>query len=217
MKLAVEGIIVIVHGRDRALAVRVTDEIVASGGRTHVVVGDLTRDDDLERLAGDAVALAGPIDILVNNAGGSGGKSESWEQSRPEAWASSYDRNVLAAIRVTTRLLPAMRSARWGRVVNISSVAATMPPATGADYAACKAAVNAMTTSLAKAVAADGVTVNAVSPGTIHSAALDAAFRRVAAQRAVTDPGAPWSEVERVALPVFAQTAWTRVTAGGNR
>jgi NAD(P)-dependent dehydrogenase (short-subunit alcohol dehydrogenase family) len=162
-------------------------------------------------LIDDAGALSGRIDIVVNNAGGSGGTNESWEQSRPESWASAYDRNVLAAVRVTTRLLSAMREARWGRVINISSLAAMMPPATHADYSACKAAVNAMTASMAKAVAGDGVTVNAVSPGTIHSAALDTAFRRAAAERGITDPAAPWAEVERVALPLFAQVPLGRV------
>lgn len=210
-KLAVEGAIVIVHGRDRALAMRVADDIVANGGQAHVVIGDLTKDEDVERLIADAEAFAGPIDIVVNNAGGSGSTTESWEQSRPESWASAYDRNVLAAVRVTTRLLPSMRVARWGRVINISSLAATMPPATRADYSACKAAVNAMTGSMAKAVAGDGVTVNAVSPGTIHSAALDTAFRRAAAEREVADPAAPWADVERVALPVFAQVPLGRV------
>jgi 3-oxoacyl-[acyl-carrier protein] reductase len=210
-KLAAEGAIVIVHGRDRALAMRVADDIVANGGQAHVVIGDLTNDEDVERLIGDAEAFSGSIDIVVNNAGGSGGTTESWEQSRPESWASAYDRNVLAAVRVTTRLLPAMRVARWGRVINISSLAATMPPANRADYSACKAAVNAMTGSMAKAVAGEGVTVNAVSPGTIHTAALDMAFRRAAAERGVTDPAAQWSDVERVALPVFAQVPLGRV------
>ena len=210
-KLAAEGAIVIVHGRDRTLAMQVAHDIVANGGRAHAVIGDLTKDEDVERLIGDAEAFSGSIDIVVNNAGGSGGTNESWEQSSLESWASAYDRNVLAAVRVTTRLLPAMRVARWGRVINISSLDATMPPASRADYSACKAAVNAMTVSMAKAVAGDGVTVNAVSPGTIHSAVLDAAFRRAAAERGVTDPAAEWAEVERVALPVFAQVPLGRV------
>jgi NAD(P)-dependent dehydrogenase (short-subunit alcohol dehydrogenase family) len=86
-----------------------------------------------------------------------------------------------------------------------------MPPASRADYSACKAALNALTASMAKAVASDGVTVNAVSPGTIHSAALDTAFRRVAVERGLAEPDAPWNEVERVALPIFAQVPLGRV------
>jgi NAD(P)-dependent dehydrogenase (short-subunit alcohol dehydrogenase family) len=73
-----------------------------------------------------------------------------------------------------------MRASGWGRIINISSLAALMPPAKRPDYAAAKAAMIAMTASLAKAVASDGITANTVSPGTIHSDSLDDAFRKVA-------------------------------------
>ncbi|WP_431257329.1 SDR family NAD(P)-dependent oxidoreductase [Roseateles chitinivorans] len=210
-RLAREGVIVIVHGRDRLLAAKVVDEVVGGGGRAHAVVGDLTRDEDVQRLVDDAEQFAGAMDIVINNAGGSGGSNESWEQSRPESWMAAYDRNVLSAVRVTKRLLPGMREARWGRVINLSSLAATMSPAARADYSASKAAINALTASMAKAVAGDGVTVNAVSPGTIHSAALDTAFRQAAAERGLAEPEAPWPDVERVALPIFAQVPVGRV------
>lgn len=205
-----EGATVVVHGRERAPAEQVAHEIMAMGGRAHVVLGDLTQDDAVAALVDEAQRLAGPIAILVNNAGGSGGIKEDWTTTQTATWTAAYDRNVLAALRVTTRVLPAMRAARWGRVINISSLAATMPPATGPDYAACKAAINAMTASLAKAVAAEGVTVNAISPGTIHSAALDGAFRRAAAGQGVAQD-APWAEIERAALPLFAQVPMGRV------
>jgi NAD(P)-dependent dehydrogenase (short-subunit alcohol dehydrogenase family) len=210
-KLALEKAIVIVHGRDKALAEKVANDIIAKGGRAHVVLGDLTDDGEVRRLVEEAGQLAGPIDILVNNAGGSGEVKESWATTRAASWASTYDRNVLAALRVTTLLLPKMQQAKWGRVINISSLAATMPPASGPDYSACKAALNAMTASMAKAVAADGITVNAVSPGTIHSATLDTRFREVAAERGLADKDAPWEEIERAVLPMFAQVPLGRV------
>ncbi|MFA6154202.1 SDR family NAD(P)-dependent oxidoreductase [Mesorhizobium sp.] len=209
-KLAAERTVVVVHGRDRAQAARVADTILASGGRAHVVVGDLTHDDEVERLVEEAQALAGPIDILVNNAGGSGGTRQTWETAQPTTWGAAYDRNVLAALRVTTRLLPGMREAGWGRVINISSLAATMPPPSGPDYSACKAAINAMTASLSKAMASDGVTVNAVSPGTVHSETLDARFREVATEHGL-DKDAPWAEIERVVLPLFVDVPVGRV------
>jgi 3-oxoacyl-[acyl-carrier protein] reductase len=210
-KLALEKAIVIVHGRDRAQTEKVASDIVARGGRAYAVLGDLTRDDEVRRLIDEAEMLAGPIDILVNNAGGSLGSKENWTNTEAASWTSAYDRNVLAALRVSTRLLPAMRLAGWGRVINISSVAATMPPPSAPDYSACKAALNAMTVSMAKAVAADGVTVNVVSPGTIHSAALDTRFREVAAERGVANIDAPWEEIERAVLPMFAQVPLGRV------
>ena len=124
--------------------------------------------------------------------------------------ASGYDRNVLAAVRVTSRLLPSMRAAKWGRIVNISSMAALMAPANRPDYGAAKAAMIAMTASLAKEVALDGITANTVSPGTIRSLKLDEGFRKVAvAQGLMSD--APWTEIEQKVLPMFAQVPMGRV------
>lgn len=124
--------------------------------------------------------------------------------------ASGYDRNVLAAVRVTSRLLPSMRAAKWGRIVNISSMAALMAPANRPDYGAAKAAMIAMTASLAKEVALDGITANTVSPGTIRSLKLDEGFRKVAAAQGLTSD-APWTEIEQKVLPMFAQVPMGRV------
>lgn len=117
---------------------------------------------------------------------------------------------VPAAVRVTTAFLPQMRATGWGRTINISSLVGLMPPAQKLDYSAAKAAMLVMTASMAKAVAAEGITVNPVSPGTIHSAKLDEKFREVAAQRGVPID-AVWKEVELVVLPLFAQVPVGRI------
>jgi 3-oxoacyl-[acyl-carrier protein] reductase len=208
--LAREGTRVVVHGRDRAQTERVVNSITANGGCAYAVLGDLTVDDAVERLVAEAEECVGTIDILVNNAGGSGPKND-WGTTATAGWASTYDRNVLAAVRVSTRLLPRMRQARWGRVINISSGAATMPPATEPDYSAAKAAMNALTASMAKAVAAEGITVNAISPGTIKSAKLEGGFRAVAAARGIAAENAPWEEIQRSVLPLFADVPLGRV------
>ncbi|MFJ5486122.1 SDR family NAD(P)-dependent oxidoreductase [Hansschlegelia beijingensis] len=208
--LAREGAVVVVHGRDAAQTRRAAENIVEGGGRAHAVLGDLTEEMAVESVVREAENLAGPIGILVNNAGGSSPGREDWSNTRSDSWASTFDRNVLAALRVTTRLLPRMRQAHWGRVINISSLAATIAPPNAPDYSASKAAINAMTASMAKAVAADGVTVNAVSPGPIHSTTLDVRFRE-AAEGLGVDSDAPWEEVERTVLPLFAQVPIGRV------
>lgn len=207
--LAREGAIAIVHGRNKMVTEEVAHGIVAEGGRAYPVFGDLTKDDEVQRLVGHAQAFGGPVEILVNNAGGSG-EPKDWSTTEPETWASTYDRNVLAALRVTSRLLPGMRASGWGRIVNISSMAALMPPAGRPDYGAAKAAMLALTASLAKAVASDGITVNTVSPGTIHSGRLDESFRKVAAERGLASD-APWAEIERKVLPMFADIPMGRV------
>jgi 3-oxoacyl-[acyl-carrier protein] reductase len=85
-----------------------------------------------------------------------------------------------------------------------------MPPAKRPDYSAAKAAMIAMTASLAKAVAADGITANTISPGTIHSVSLDAAFRKAAVSQGM-ELNATWSEIEQRVLPMFAQVPVGRV------
>ncbi|HUC16136.1 MAG TPA: SDR family NAD(P)-dependent oxidoreductase [Acetobacteraceae bacterium] len=207
--LAREEAVVVVHGRDRGQAVQVARNIIDQGGRAYAIAGDLTRDDEVRQLVDDAQGLAGPIDILINNAGGSG-DTQDWTNTDPAAWASAYDRNVIAAVRITTRLLPHMQAAKWGRIVNISSLAGLMPPSSRPDYSAAKAAMNAMTASMAKAVAADGVTINAVSPGTIHSSRLDARFRKAAVEQGLAGD-APWEAVEKAVLPVFGHVPVGRV------
>jgi 3-oxoacyl-[acyl-carrier protein] reductase len=210
MTLAREGANVVVHGRDGMQTHRVVGAIAAVGGRAYAVLGDLTQEEAVERLIAEAEEQVGGINILVNNAGGSGLKND-WQATLAAGWGSTYDRNVLAAVRVSTRLLPEMRRAGWGRVINISSGAATMPPASGPDYSAAKAAMNALTASMAKAVAAEGVTVNAISPGTIRSAKLEGGFRAVAAAQGIAAEDAPWEDIQCGVLPLFASVPLGRV------
>ncbi len=119
-------------------------------------------------------------------------------------------------LRLTNRLLPAMRAARWGRIINISSMAGTLPPPTGPDYSACKAAMNNMTLSLAKSAAADGITVNAVSPRTVFTPKLEAAFRDLAAKNGWAGKDENWPEVEAAVLPHVAPVPIGRVGTAGD-
>ena len=198
--LADEGVAVAIHGRDADRAEAVAASITGQGGVAVVATGDLTNDEAIAKIVADSERLLGGVDILVNNAGGSGEKHV-WEETPVEAWIAAFDRNVLAAVRLTNLLLPKMRAARWGRIVNVSSLAGTLPPATGPDYSACKAAMNNLTKSLSKAVAGNGITVNAVSPGTILTPKLEAAFRAMAREKGWAAADAPWAEIERAVLP----------------
>ena len=208
-RLAREGAVVIVHGRDKSKADEVARDIIDQGGRAFVVTGDLTRDEEVDRLIKTAQGFGRPVEILVNNAGGSAHTGD-WAITKAESWTMNYDRNVLAAVRVTTSLLPAMREAGWGRIVNIASMAGLMPPPNRPEYAATKAAMIAMTSSLAKAVAAEGITVNTISPGTIRSGTLEEAFRRIAPSHGI-DFDAPWGVIEEKVLPMLAQVPMQRV------
>ncbi|WP_375462382.1 SDR family NAD(P)-dependent oxidoreductase [uncultured Methylobacterium sp.] len=189
-----------IHGRDAGRAQAVAASITTQGGTAVCVTGDLTDDEAIANIITDSERLLGGIDILVNNAGGSGEK-HLWEETPVEAWTAAFDRNVVAAVRLTNHLLPKMRAAGWGRVVNVSSLAGVLPPSTGPDYSACKAAMNNLTKSLSKAAAGDGITVNAISPGTILTPKLEAAFRKMAGEKGWAAADAPWAEIERAVLP----------------
>ena len=198
--LAEEGVAVAIHGRDAGRAQSIATSITERGGTAVVVTGDLTDDQAIANIVAESERSLGGVDILVNNAGGSGEKYV-WEKTPVEAWTAAFDRNVVAAVRLTNLLLPKMRTAGWGRIVNVSSLAGTLPPATGPDYSACKAAMNNLTKSLSKAAAGDGITVNAISPGTILTPKLEAAFRKMAGEKGWAAADAPWDEIERAVLP----------------
>ncbi len=148
--LAAEGAAVAIHGRQPERTCAVAADIEAHGGKVAVVLGDLTVEGEAQNIADSAIEQLGGIDILVNNAGGTGEKLV-WEDTPIRAWTESYERNVLAAVRLISRLLLPMRQSGWGRIVNVSSVAGVMPQPTGPDYSASKAAINNLNLSLTKA------------------------------------------------------------------
>ncbi|PRA48185.1 3-oxoacyl-ACP reductase [Ochrobactrum sp. MYb68] len=207
--LAREGAVVVIHGRDPDQTEYVAEQIRTAGNRALVATGDLTDDAQVAAMIDTIVSTVGNVDILVNNAGGSGDRTD-WNTTTPVGWSAAYDRNVLAAIRVTTAVLPQMRQAKWGRIINIASLAGLMPPPVNPDYSAAKAAMIAMSASMAKAVAAEGVTVNTVSPGTIRSEKLEEKFREVAAEHGIAID-ASWDEIEQIVLPLFATVPVGRV------
>ncbi len=165
---AQEGAMVVVHGRDRDRTQAVADGIDAVGGSSVVVTGDLSTAEGCAEV-GDAVMEAlGGIDVLVNNAGGKTAEGNpEWMDIPWTDWASTYEQNVGAAVRMIHRFLPGMKCRKWGRIIQIASASATQPEPGLGEYQAAKAAMVSLTSSLAKAMANTGITVNTVSPGTI--------------------------------------------------
>jgi 3-oxoacyl-[acyl-carrier protein] reductase len=199
--LAAEGAAVAVHGRREDRTGAVVADIEARGGKAVAVLGDLMVEEEVASVAERACAELGGVDILVNNAGGTGEKLV-WETTPISAWKDTFDRNVLAAVRLIDHLLPAMRQAGWGRIVNISSVAGVMPQPTGPDYSASKAALNNLGLSLAKSLGASGVTVNTVCPGMIHTPKLEEVFRQMGTAAGWVGEGAGWEELEQTFLRI---------------
>ncbi|MFC0038735.1 SDR family NAD(P)-dependent oxidoreductase [Actinomadura rayongensis] len=164
LTLAAEGAAVIVHGRDAARAKETADAITARGGRSAIALGDLTTNPDAQRIAEAAETAFGGIDILVNNAASNDGEP-TWTADGPDQWLALYNANVASAVRLITALTPPMRTAGWGRVIQIGSAAHPFPLPMKAAYSATKAALANLTVSLAKELTGTGVTANTISPG----------------------------------------------------
>ncbi|HTJ62411.1 MAG TPA: SDR family NAD(P)-dependent oxidoreductase [Alphaproteobacteria bacterium] len=183
-RLSREGARLIVHGRNVERAERVAQEIRAAGGEAHVAIGDLMQADQADAVCDTAERALGGIDILVNNAGGeSAGRGQaSFFDAKPEEWLSTYNGNVVCAIRMIQRFAPGMKAAGWGRIIQISSLVSHRPNLVIPDYAAAKAALNNMTVGLSLALAGSGVTANSISPGVILTPGVEGWFRSLAGQ-----------------------------------
>jgi len=141
------------------------------GERVHVLPCDLSDAASVEALPKAAVAAMGSVDVLVNNAGIT--RDNLFMRMSDEEWQSVLDVNLTSTFRLCRGVLRGMMKARWGRIVNVSSiVGATGNPGQG-NYAASKAGMVGMSKSLAAEVASRGITVNCVAPGFIATAMTD--------------------------------------------
>jgi 3-oxoacyl-[acyl-carrier protein] reductase len=148
------------------------EELAASlGGRAHVLTCNLSDADSVEALPKAAIAAMGSVDILVNNAGIT--RDNLFMRMSDEEWASVLEVNLTSTFRLCRGVLRGMMKARWGRIVNISSVVGATGNPGQANYAASKAGMVGMSKSLAYEVASRGITVNCVAPGFITTAMTD--------------------------------------------
>jgi NAD(P)-dependent dehydrogenase (short-subunit alcohol dehydrogenase family) len=167
-RLAAAGAKVAVFDRDAAKASRVAHEI---GG--HAVAGDITSETDVDSALDDVADHLGPVDLLVNNAGITGKAGKLWEISLDD-WKQVMDVNVLGTVVFCRAVVPGMRERKFGRIVNIASIAGKEGNPTLGPYSASKAAVIAFTKSLAKELVQQGdITVNSIAPAVIHTPILD--------------------------------------------
>ncbi len=173
-RLAADGCHVIVHAnRGRAKAESVVGEIVADGGSAEAVIFDVTEREPTAAALADLLA-AGPIQILVNNAGIHA--DAVFPGMSGEQWDRVIDVSLNGFFNVTRPLILPMIRTRWGRIVNVSSIAAITGNRGQVNYSAAKGALHAASKSLALEVASRGITVNAVAPGIIATGMVDGAF-----------------------------------------
>ena len=143
----------------------------ALGDRAHVLPCNLSDPEAVAALPKQAVEAMGSVDILVNNAGIT--RDNLFMRMSDDEWQSVLDVNLTATFKLCKGVLRGMMKARWGRIVNISSVVGSTGNPGQGNYAAAKAGMVGMSKSLAHEVASRGVTVNAVAPGFIETAMTD--------------------------------------------
>jgi 3-oxoacyl-[acyl-carrier protein] reductase len=167
----------VLHGAGAEVALSGTrtgplEELAATlGARAHVLPCNLSDPEAVEALPKQAAAAMGGVDVLVNNAGIT--RDNLFMRMSDDEWASVLDVNLTATMRLCRGVLRGMMKARWGRIVNISSVVGATGNPGQANYAASKAGMVGMSKSLAYEVASRGITVNAVAPGFIETAMTD--------------------------------------------
>jgi 3-oxoacyl-[acyl-carrier protein] reductase len=171
--LADEGAAVVVnYASSKEGADRVVAEITSKGGRAIAVQADVAKQTDIQRLFAEAKKAFGQLDILVNNAGIY--EFAPLEDVTPEHFHKQFDLNVLGLLLTTQEAIKHFGPA-GGSIINISSGAATSAPPTTSVYSATKAAVDAVTRSLAKELGPRHIRVNAINPGMVETEGVHAA------------------------------------------
>ena len=194
LALAQAGAAVAVNYRtEEAAAQSVVDAIGAAGGRAIAVGADVSRGDEVARLAATAVAQLGPIDVLVNNAGIA----------------------LMRGLEDLTEVLPHMRAQGGGRIVNVSSGAARGSGIVGVHYNASKAGMEGLTRGYAARLAREGVTVNAVAPTLIDTDMISARTEDSAARIPMRRLGTP-EECAQATLMVIGNAYMTGQTVQVN-
>jgi len=148
-----------------AEARQVENEIRALGRKSACIHADVSRQDEVKRLTSEAAAQLGPADILVNNA--SIVRPQPIDEITERDWDDLMTINLKSAFMMCQAVLPHMRKQRWGRIINLSSVAAQLGGVVGPHYAASKAGLHGMAHYYARHLAKEGITVNIIAPALI--------------------------------------------------
>jgi len=199
------GVDVAVNYRVQADAAEAVCKSIRAAGRKCIAIqADVSISADVERLVKTTENELGSVGILVNNAGIA--RILPADQVTEEIWNEFLRVNLTSVFLVTQRVLPAMRAARWGRIINLSSVAAQYGGVIGPHYAATKAGILGLTRSYASQFAKEGITANAIAPALIETDMIAALPKDIASRIPVGTTGSV-DEVGRIAV-LLAQSSF---------
>lgn len=159
--------LVINFATNSAAAAEVVARITKLGRKAIAIQADVSNRGQVDSMVSEAQDKLGPIHVLVNNAGIT--RDRSFLKLSPENWREVLITHLDGAFNLTGRLLPSMIEAKWGRIINITSIVGQIGNFGQSNYAVAKGGLMAFTKTLAREVATKGITVNAVSPGFIET------------------------------------------------
>ena len=212
------------------LAARHADEVEAAatqlreaGAEVIGVAANVSKPQDIETLANAAEAAFGQVDVLVNNAATNVHFGPVLDAD-DGMWLKMVETNLLSAVRLCRRVVPGMRTRRWGKIVNVASVAGIQPGIGQGVYGALKAALIQLTKSLAQELGPDNIQVNAVAPGLVktrfasvlhETPAIRAAIERATPLGRIAEPDEIASAVLYLASPAASFTTGTVLVVDG--
>ena len=163
-ELAVEGASVAMCARGEDALERARAEIAEStGSDVLAIAGDVSRASDVDNITRRTLEKFGRIDVLVTNAGGP--PSGKFESLSPEMWQEAFDLTLMSVIRLASAVIPGMKERKWGRVINVTSIAVKQPVDGLMLSNSLRSAVTGFARTLANEVAPHGITVNNILPG----------------------------------------------------
>ena len=171
------------------------------GDRAYVLPCNLSDAEAVDALPKQAIEAMGALDILVNNAGVT--RDQLFMRMSDDEWQSVLDVNLTSTMRLCRGVMRPMMKARWGRIINISSIVGATGNPGQANYAASKAGMVGMTKSIAYEVASRGITANAIAPGFIATAMTDKLTDEQKEKINVQIPAARMGQPEEIAAAVL--------------
>lgn len=198
LRLAYEGADVAISYRSNDTAAEeVAEEVRAAGARCEIFKGDVASPEDVDTLFKGAGEALGPVEILVNNAGLT--RDNLMMRMKESEFDEVLRTNLKGTYLCTRAALRPMIRARWGRIVNVSSVVGLVGNAGQANYAASKAGIIGFTKSVAREVAQRGITANVVAPGYVETELTSSLPEEVKDQIKGQVPAGRFAEAEEVA------------------
>ncbi len=182
---AADGLKVGIAARTEADLARVADDIRAHGGEAFPVGCDVTQPDSVARAVAAVQQALGPITVLVNNAGQAG--SHKFLGHDDALWERMLAVNLTSVYHVTKAVAPSMVEAKWGRIINIASIASKVGGKYIAAYTASKHGVLGLTRALAVEFVAYNITVNAICPGYVDTPMTDAGVANITARTKLSE------------------------------